>query len=150
MPLNIQTEKQVRMLHRNHRPSEGGARRERVQGHRSRCPCPWGPHTCGVRCVHRYQQCSSLSPSGLCVEPNRRRNLPPKRVQRSKFGGSSERSEHVRNLPWFHRGSDQWARIKRVASGHQAVMLLEFLDQLAFVLKNPAAEGAPARSEQER
>ena len=29
-------------------------------------------------------------------------------------------------------------------------MLLEFLDQLAFVLKNPAAEGAPARSEQER
>ena len=50
----------------------------------------------------------------------------------------------------FTEDPDQWARIKRVASGHQAVMLLEFLDQLAFVLKNPAAEGAPARSEQER
>ena len=153
MPLNIQTEKQVRMLHRNHptlrrRGQDGNAFRVTVRGVRAL----GDPTPVEYDVFIDTSNAPAYPPRAFVLSPT-----DDEIFHRNVFNAqSSEDRANGRSMCeiclGFTEDPDQWGRIKRVASGHQAeaVMLLEFLDQVAFVLKNPAAEGAPARSEQER
>ena len=151
MALNIQTEKQVRMLHRSHptlrrRGQDGNAFRVTVQGVRAL----GDPTPVEYDVFIDASTAPAYPPRAFVLSPTDdeifHRNVFHARSSDDRANGRSM----CEICLGFTEDPDQWSRIKRVASGNQVVMLLEFLDQLVYVLKNPAAEGAPARSEQQR